>query len=160
MGWLKCPVRNRKAQFYFYIYSCKSGSAEFEFSKQSPSIQLWVLWCTHGPAVRTSALPGSPSFLERFVSASYLDLTLDMIPCPLSCFSGIAHAEDARSVVEASCACPALPSCWREIFRCCFASSSLYPTWRKENNVKGLMLHLYLLSPRLTSWKELKSMSL
>lgn len=34
VGLLKCPVRNRKAQFYFYLYSCKSVSAGvFEFSK-------------------------------------------------------------------------------------------------------------------------------
>lgn len=128
-------LSNRKEQFYFYIYSCKSGSAGvFEFWKQSPNYPAEccvMLWCAHCPAVRTSALSGSPTAFWRggWVQVT---LALDMFPCPLSCFSGTVHAEDARSVVEASCASPALPSCWREIFRCCFASSSLYPKNHKE----------------------------
>lgn len=32
-------------------------------------------------------------------------------------------------------------------------------SWRKESNVKGLVLHLYPLAPRLSSWKDLKNMS-
>lgn len=57
--------------------------------------------------------------------AEYFGPASDLFPPPLSYFSGMVHAEDARSVVEASCACPTLPSCWWMIYRCSFASSSV-----------------------------------
>lgn len=59
------------------------------------------------------------------MGAEYFGLALDISSPPLSYLAGMVHAEDARSVVEASCACPTLPSCWRMIYRCCFASSSV-----------------------------------
>lgn len=84
----------------------------------------------HGPTARTSALLGIPAppevFLEGRVGAECFGPALDMFPPPLSYFSGMVHAEDARSVVEASCACPALPSCWWMIYRCSFSSSSVH----------------------------------
>lgn len=101
--------------------------------------------------VPCQAAPAATQQLLERVGAGYLDLALDMSPCPLSYFSGIVYAEDARSVVEASYICPAFPSCWREIFRCCFASSSLYPKSHGERTyqLKGTEKHESLNAYRL-----------
>lgn len=41
----------------------------------------------------------------------------------------------------------------------CFLKFVSKNSWRKESNVKRLVLRLYLLAPKLTSWKDLKNMS-
>lgn len=103
-----------------------------------------VLTVQQSGLVPCQAAPAATQQLsERWVGAGYLDLALDMSPCPLSCFFGIAHPEDARRVVEPSCACPALPSCW-------FSDAVLLP----QVCIQKIM------EKRLTSWKELKNESL
>lgn len=87
--------------------------------------QPGLVLCRAAPAA-TWHPSTSTGFLEGWVRAECFGLALDRFPPPLSYFSGMVHAEDSRSVVEASCACPALPSCWWMIYRCTFSSSSVH----------------------------------
>lgn len=140
---------------------------------RSSSQRCVLLGCAHGPAARTNAPLGSPAaarhpgtstgFLEGWVGAEYFGPALDLFPPPLSYFPGMVHAEDARSVAEASCACPALPSCWRVIYRCSFASSSV-PIKEilekgKEHEEISVNIFTYWLPGLSTKRKKLKILS-
>lgn len=141
---MSCQKQKSSFSFTFILASLavqERLSFQYNHTLSSSECCCNVLWSSSQDQC-SARQPQQPpnSFLEKWVGADYLDLALDMFLCPLSCFSDIVHAEDARSVVEATCACTAPPSCWREIFRCCFASSSLYQrsdgerkaTWRDQ----------------------------
>lgn len=105
VGFLKRPVRNRAAQLYFYSYSpCVCKCMQECFSKETPLSQLRAA-CYWGALMVLqcgSQHPGpcaSKCFLEGWLHAEYFRTALYMFPPPLSHSSGMAHAEDARSVV-------------------------------------------------------------
>lgn len=144
----------------------------FQNNHPLPSSECCVLlWCAHDPAVRTSALPGSPS---GHPAAQHLQrLFGDVGGCRLY-WPGLRHVPLSSQLLFRHGSCWGCQECgWG--FLClpsfsfllagdfqmlfCFLKFVSKKSWRKESNMKRLVLHLYLLAPRHISWKELKNLS-